>query len=71
MPGGDERPARAVGRSGGLPSLPEDVEWPVGGGPFALTVDCAALLFTLNLAAGTRADITAGCWEKLEWAQQC
>ncbi|HWO59742.1 MAG TPA: DUF1963 domain-containing protein, partial [Umezawaea sp.] len=32
-----------VARSGGLPSLPEDVEWPDGAGPFALTVDCAAL----------------------------
>lgn len=40
---GDEIPARPAGRSGGLPSLPEDVEWPVGAGPFALTVDCAAL----------------------------
>ncbi|MCS7477785.1 YwqG family protein [Umezawaea endophytica] len=34
---------RPAGRSGGLPALPEDVEWPGGAGPFAMTVDCAAL----------------------------
>ena len=39
----DSPSTRPAARSGGLPSLPEDVEWPDGAGPFALTVDCAAL----------------------------
>ncbi|MFJ2393780.1 DUF1963 domain-containing protein [Streptomyces sp. NPDC087843] len=34
---------RPAGRTGGLPSLPEGVEWPDGAGPFVLSVDCAAL----------------------------
>ena len=33
---------RSAGRTGGLPALPEGVEWP-NGAPFVLTVDCAAL----------------------------
>ncbi len=36
-------PVLPAGRPGGLPASPEDVEWPDGAGPFALTVDCAAL----------------------------
>lgn len=43
VPAGDEAPAHPAGRSGGLPSLPVGVEWPAGGGPLVLTVDCAAL----------------------------
>ncbi|MFD8418638.1 DUF1963 domain-containing protein [Streptomyces sp. NPDC059466] len=34
---------RPAGRTGGLPLLPDGVEWPDGAGPFALSVDCAAL----------------------------
>ncbi|MFG2475026.1 DUF1963 domain-containing protein [Streptomyces fagopyri] len=34
---------RQAGRTGGLPSLPEGVDWPEGAGPFVLGVDCAAL----------------------------
>ncbi|MFC3890901.1 DUF1963 domain-containing protein [Lentzea rhizosphaerae] len=43
LPGGVESPGRPAGRTGGLPSLPEGVEWPAGAGPFALAVDCASL----------------------------
>lgn len=35
--------ARPAGRMGGLPSLPESIEWPAGAEPFVLSVDCAAL----------------------------
>lgn len=35
--------ARPAGRTGGLPSLPQGVEWPDGAEPLVLTVDCAAL----------------------------
>ncbi|MEX1652038.1 DUF1963 domain-containing protein [Streptomyces pseudovenezuelae] len=35
--------ARPVARTGGLPSLPDDVSWPDGREPLLLTVDCAAL----------------------------
>ncbi|WP_234332085.1 DUF1963 domain-containing protein [Streptomyces sp. NRRL F-5650] len=34
---------RPAARTGGLPSLPAGVEWPDGGEPLVLTVDCAAL----------------------------
>lgn len=35
--------ARPAARTGGLPALPAGVEWPDGGEPLVLTVDCAAL----------------------------
>jgi hypothetical protein len=35
--------ARPVARTGGLPSLPDGVDWPDGRKPLVLTVDCAAL----------------------------
>ncbi|MFF0157894.1 DUF1963 domain-containing protein [Streptomyces sp. NPDC005263] len=35
--------ARPAARTGGLPSLPDDVDWPDGREPLVLTVDCAAL----------------------------
>lgn len=43
LPEGGRADARPAGRTGGLPSLAEGVEWPDGAGPFVLTVDCAAL----------------------------
>ncbi|MFR0355066.1 DUF1963 domain-containing protein [Streptomyces sediminimaris] len=42
LPEGRRADARPAGRTGGLPSLPEGVEWPEGV-PFALAVGCAAL----------------------------
>ncbi|MEV7076202.1 DUF1963 domain-containing protein [Streptomyces sp. NPDC093990] len=35
--------ARPAARTGGLPSLPDGVDWPDGRDPLVLTVDCAAL----------------------------
>ncbi|MFD8308803.1 DUF1963 domain-containing protein [Streptomyces sp. NPDC059690] len=35
--------ARPAARTGGLPSLPDGVDWPEGREPLVLTVDCAAL----------------------------
>ncbi|WP_458248486.1 DUF1963 domain-containing protein [Streptomyces sp. MAI_2237] len=35
--------ARPAARTGGLPSLPDGVDWPEGREPLLLTVDCAAL----------------------------
>ncbi|MFI0507475.1 DUF1963 domain-containing protein [Streptomyces albogriseolus] len=35
--------ARPAARTGGLPCLPDGVEWPDGHKPLVLTVDCAAL----------------------------
>ncbi|MCX5173257.1 YwqG family protein [Streptomyces antibioticus] len=35
--------ARPAGRTGGLPALPEGVDWPDGRETLVLTVDCAAL----------------------------
>jgi hypothetical protein len=35
--------ARPAARTGGLPSLPDGVDWPEGRDPLVLTVDCAAL----------------------------
>jgi hypothetical protein len=35
--------ATPTGRTGGLPALPAGAEWPDGGEPLALTIDCAAL----------------------------
>ncbi|WP_181805834.1 DUF1963 domain-containing protein [Streptomyces shenzhenensis] len=35
--------ARPAARTGGLPDLPDGVDWPDGRGPLVLTVDCAAL----------------------------
>ncbi|MGW2642836.1 DUF1963 domain-containing protein [Streptomyces sp. NPDC001348] len=35
--------ARPAARTGGLPSLPDDADWPDGREPLVLTVDCAAL----------------------------
>ncbi|MDN3029620.1 DUF1963 domain-containing protein [Streptomyces sp. S.PB5] len=35
--------ARPVARTGGVPSLPEGVNWPDGCEPLTLTVDCAAI----------------------------
>ncbi|WP_393086580.1 DUF1963 domain-containing protein [Streptomyces sp. LN704] len=43
LPEGGRSDLRPAGRTGGLPSLPEGVEWPGGAGPFVLSVDCAAL----------------------------
>ncbi|WP_280885946.1 DUF1963 domain-containing protein [Streptomyces sp. LBL] len=35
--------ARPAARTGGLPALPDGVDWPEGREPLVLTVDCAAL----------------------------
>ncbi|WOX07690.1 DUF1963 domain-containing protein [Streptomyces sp. N50] len=35
--------ARPAARTGGLPALPDGVNWPDGGEPLVLSVDCAAL----------------------------
>ncbi|MFI8232653.1 DUF1963 domain-containing protein [Streptomyces sp. NPDC085900] len=35
--------ARPAARTGGLPSLPDGVDWPEGREPLVLTIDCAAL----------------------------
>lgn len=38
-----QQEARPVARTGGLPCLPDGVDWPDGREPLILTVDCAAL----------------------------
>lgn len=38
-----QRAARPAARTGGLPCLPDGVDWPDGRDPLILTVDCAAL----------------------------
>ncbi|MEU6059418.1 DUF1963 domain-containing protein [Streptomyces sp. NPDC047097] len=43
LPGPLRDGARPAARTGGLPALPDGTDWPGGGDPLVLTVDCAAL----------------------------
>jgi hypothetical protein len=43
VPASRRENARPAARTGGLPALPEGVDWPEGREPLVLSVDCAAL----------------------------
>ncbi|MFD9001444.1 DUF1963 domain-containing protein [Streptomyces sp. NPDC059582] len=43
VPPSQRRNARAAARTGGLPALPDGMDWPEGREPLVLSVDCAAL----------------------------
>ena len=43
LPASRQESARPAARTGGLPELPDGVDWPEGRAPLVLTVDCAAL----------------------------
>ncbi|MGW1726680.1 DUF1963 domain-containing protein [Streptomyces sp. NPDC002306] len=43
VPPSQRKNARPAARTGGLPALPDGVDWPDGGEPLVLSVDCAAL----------------------------
>ncbi|MFJ2259154.1 DUF1963 domain-containing protein [Streptomyces sp. NPDC087844] len=43
LPRSQQEDARPAARTGGLPSLPDGVEWPEGKEPLVLSVDCGAL----------------------------
>ncbi|MFF3712374.1 DUF1963 domain-containing protein [Streptomyces phaeochromogenes] len=43
LPESQRESARPAARTGGLPALPEGVDWPEGREPLVLSIDCAAL----------------------------
>ncbi|MGW1715032.1 DUF1963 domain-containing protein [Streptomyces sp. NPDC002156] len=43
LPASRQESARPAARTGGLPALPDGVDWPEGRSPLVLSVDCAAL----------------------------
>ncbi|WP_328491750.1 YwqG family protein [Streptomyces sp. NBC_00414] len=43
LPASRQEDTRPAARTGGLPSLPDGVDWPEGREPLVLSVDCAAL----------------------------
>ncbi|MCX4238602.1 DUF1963 domain-containing protein [Streptomyces sp. NPDC020707] len=43
LPESRRKDARPAARAGGLPALPDGVDWPAGKGPLVLSVDCGAL----------------------------
>ncbi|UIX30776.1 DUF1963 domain-containing protein [Streptomyces sp. GQFP] len=43
LPASRQENARPAARTGGLPALPDGVDWPEGRSPLVLSVDCAAL----------------------------